>query len=646
MKKTLLILFALLMSASFSFAADLSNPDLLSQGFDSFKGGANYDAATQTLTFSGGWSGAAWNFWGQGDLLAGEYDICTIQIEPVNFWVQVSTADWDHGGPPVGPMSFDPTGKVVIPLKPATEISIESGQDGGQIKIISATLSKTVSVTPSSVIDFESNKVGDVYPYISWSLPGEPPHVSAIVQPDPAGGSNGNSLEVAVTPEIGWSPYPKFQVSLADALTLSDVKKIAFDIYFINNGNDSWTTIDYAFGESGMLTWESATMISTPKFINAPTPEPTGTWLHKEFPVSQSGGANFDFAMGLNVPGADYYLDNITFSKNPNIAVTGVGLDVTSAAMYVGDTWQLTALVYPSFATDRYVSFTSSDETVARVGSTGFITAVGGGTATITVEAAGGFTATCDVTVSVHATSVNLDKALLDMVVGNTGQLIATVSPDNATDQTVTWSSSDPTVATVSNTGLVTAVAAGTATITVKTTDGSFSAVCEVNVTPAVIPVTGVTLNKTTATLATDSTLQLTATVAPANATNKVVTWSSSDESVATVSNTGLVTAVAAGTATITVSTEDVTISATCTVEVSQKTDIPALNAGTSAYITGDQLVVQSPVAETVQIYSVSGVLLDTFQKQAGKISYPINESKGTVLIVKGSSGWVKKLIK
>jgi gliding motility-associated-like protein len=140
------------------------------------------------------------------------------------------------------------------------------------------------------------------------------------------------------------------------------------------------------------------------------------------------------------------------------------------------------------------------------------------------------------------------------------------VAPSNATNKTVSWSSSNTAIATVSTGGLVTAVAAGTATITVTTQDGSKTATCAVTVTT--VAVTGVTLSPTSTSLSVGATQQLTATIAPTNATNKSVTWSSSNTAIATVSTAGLVTAVAAGTATITVKTTDGSKTATCAVTV------------------------------------------------------------------------------
>jgi endoglucanase len=170
---------------------------------------------------------------------------------------------------------------------------------------------------------------------------------------------------------------------------------------------------------------------------------------------------------------------------------------------------------------------------------------------------------------TVPVTGVTVSPTTLNLTVGQTATLTATVSPANATNKNVTWSSSNTSVATVSSTGVVTAVAAGSATITVTTVDGAKTATCAVTVTGSTtVPVTGVTVSPTTLSLTVGQTATLTATVSPANATNKNVTWSSSNTSVATVSSTGVVTAVAAGSATITVTTVDGAKTATCAVTV------------------------------------------------------------------------------
>ncbi len=172
---------------------------------------------------------------------------------------------------------------------------------------------------------------------------------------------------------------------------------------------------------------------------------------------------------------------------NVTVAVTGVSLDMATATITAGNTQQLTATVAPATATNQNVTWSSSDNNIATVSNTGLVTAVAAGNATITVTTDdGGFTATCAVTVTpatVAVTGVSLDMATATITAGNTQQLTATVAPATATNQNVIWSSSDNNIATVSPTGLVTAVAAGNATITVTTEDGDFTATCAVTVT-------------------------------------------------------------------------------------------------------------------------------------------------------------------
>ncbi len=265
------------------------------------------------------------------------------------------------------------------------------------------------------------------------------------------------------------------------------------------------------------------------------------------------------------------------------IHVTQVKLNYDATLIYKGESLQLVATVLPKNATDKTVTWSSSNKAIATVNSKGLVTAKKKGKATITVKSNdGGKTATCKITVEVKVvkvTDVKLDKPAISKVEGSTEQLTATVLPANATNKNVTWSSSNTTIATVSNKGLVTAKKVGKATITVTTEDGNKTATCDVTVTKKIIKVTDVNLDKTTINTEVGSTEQLTATVLPANATNKNVTWSSSNTAVATVDNTGLVTAKKVGKATITVTTDDGGKKATCTITVSKASKITVTTA-------------------------------------------------------------------
>ena len=165
---------------------------------------------------------------------------------------------------------------------------------------------------------------------------------------------------------------------------------------------------------------------------------------------------------------------------DPVIAVTGISLSQTSVSLEVGGKVSLTATVFPSDATDKTVTWTSSNSSVASV-SGGVVTAAAEGTTTITASA-GGKSAKCEVSVKrkvVDVTGVSLNKTDLTLNPGETFLLEATVSPSDATDKTVTWTSSDPSVVSVEN-GLVKAVSPGYAIVTA--TAGGKSARCEVTV--------------------------------------------------------------------------------------------------------------------------------------------------------------------
>ena len=239
------------------------------------------------------------------------------------------------------------------------------------------------------------------------------------------------------------------------------------------------------------------------------------------------------------------------------IPVTSVTLDKTSLSMQVGETETLTATVNPADATDKNVTWSSSDVSVATVAD-GKITAKKSGTATITAKS-GNYTAECVVSVSVNTESVTLDKTTLSLAVGESAQLTATISPADATDKNVTWTSSDESVAKVAD-GKVTAVKSGKAVITAKC--GDKTAECAVTV---IVPVASLSLDKASVSLALGETVQLTATIEPNDATDKNVIWSSSDESVLTVEN-GMVKSIKFGSAIVTATVN--TFSASCNVSV------------------------------------------------------------------------------
>ena len=169
--------------------------------------------------------------------------------------------------------------------------------------------------------------------------------------------------------------------------------------------------------------------------------------------------------------------------------VESVSINKSSLTLTVGDNFSLKAVIKPSDAENKNISWKSSNAGVASVNASGNVTAVSVGTATITVTTEDGAkTATCEVTVNekiYNVESVALDQESITLTEGETATLTATITPENATNKAVTWSSSNEAVATVLE-GTITAISAGTATITVTTEDGAKTATCEVTVESAV----------------------------------------------------------------------------------------------------------------------------------------------------------------
>ena len=213
------------------------------------------------------------------------------------------------------------------------------------------------------------------------------------------------------------------------------------------------------------------------------------------------------------------------------IPITSLTLNKSDLALNVGDEETLTVTGTPSNATNKTLLWSSSNKDVASVNASGKVTAAGKGTAVIKAEATDGSGkyVSCVVTVNnIQILNVSLDKSSFDLSEGDTAAIKATIYPTNATNQTLKWTSSNSSVATVDSKGNITAGATkGYAIITAAATDGSGkSAECVVLSKPK-IAITGLTINYGAALdiLQGDATY-LKATILPANATTQTVTWS------------------------------------------------------------------------------------------------------------------------
>ena len=277
----------------------------------------------------------------------------------------------------------------------------------------------------------------------------------------------------------------------------------------------------------------------------------------------------------------------VTVSQKP-IAVSSIKLNLTSLALTKGKSQTLIATVTPADATDGTVSWTSSDPNVASVDSKGKVTATGNGSATITAKA-GDQEATCAVTVTVPVESISLNKTKLTLNKGDRETLVATVKPNDATEQTVNWSSSDLSVATITTNGMVIAMGGGKATITARI--GYESASCEITVK---VPVKYVMLSQNSLTLNEGESVTLKATVIPDDADNKDVTWSTSDGSIVSVDQDGTIHALKQGSADILAKAGD--IQATCTVTVIKKVTSITLDKDNLTLLVGNTATLTATV--------------------------------------------------
>lgn len=254
--------------------------------------------------------------------------------------------------------------------------------------------------------------------------------------------------------------------------------------------------------------------------------------------------------------------------------VTEISLNISSKTLKVGESFNLVATVYPSDADNKKVVWSSENEEIATVNN-GKVTAHKPGVTRIyaTSEADINVSAYCTVTVTQPVTGISLSQSSYSFTnIGECVQLEAIVTPSDATNKEVKWSSSDETVCVVSN-GKVVATGYGTAVVFATTVDGGYMATCAIIVENGTIPVTSVTISQTSATLVKGETLQLTATAHPDDATNRELIWKTSNEDVCVVTQKGLLIAIAEGKAVVTVVPANGVGQAQCDVEVIPETD-------------------------------------------------------------------------
>lgn len=277
-----------------------------------------------------------------------------------------------------------------------------------------------------------------------------------------------------------------------------------------------------------------------------------------------------------------------------DIPVTSLKLNKQSATLHPDESAALQADIQPANATDKSIAWKSSNSAVASVDEKGRVTALKSGTAVISAVMKNGLRAECKVTVKIAVDYVQLDSTYKDVYVTQTGQLNATVYPEDATNKKVKWRSTNTSVVRVDQTGHYKALKSGFAYIYATSEDNEhIERFCEINVNVPPVevniqesslnlkrgqsyqlnssynnggdmvlvtvtnPVSALKMNKASANMTKGSYLQLSASISPSDASNKGLTWTSSNKNILTVSSSGKVYAKGFGTATITVQAKD-----------------------------------------------------------------------------------------
>lgn len=250
------------------------------------------------------------------------------------------------------------------------------------------------------------------------------------------------------------------------------------------------------------------------------------------------------------------------------IPVKGVSIDKPEECVYVGDRFKPDVAIVPENALNRNYTLKSLDERVAALDDDGFVVLKSYGKARIQATTEdGGYTDVCEFDVYEHTVGIRFETEQARVRKGGRLTLAAVAQPEGKTDGRLVWSSSDGSVASVDEEGVVSGKSKGEAVITVTTVDGGYTAECRVRVYQ---PVTELRMDNRSVTVDTGEDIQLTATILPYDADNKSIVWSSDNPDVADVNGKGVVTGVKAGQTVIRATSEDEGISDFCVVTVNQ----------------------------------------------------------------------------
>lgn len=281
-----------------------------------------------------------------------------------------------------------------------------------------------------------------------------------------------------------------------------------------------------------------------------------------------------------------------------NQPVESVDVTPKNISLEVNDVANLSVSVLPVNATDKTVTWTSSDESVVSVDTNGRIKGLRSGAAEIYAVSNADKEKKdfCKVTVIRRVEGISLNVGAVDVLEGESVKLTAVVLPEDATDKTVRWTSSDINVAVVASDGSVYGIKEGQAVVMATTADGGFVDVCRVNVVTRAVLAQEIKLNVNTLSLVKGESIQLHAQLWPDNVTNRAVKWVSENDAIATVNDEGNVNAVAKGATNIkAVTTDGSNLTAICGVTVTEQSGLDSIHCDAD---------------KSVQVYNIEGQII------------------------------------
>lgn len=284
------------------------------------------------------------------------------------------------------------------------------------------------------------------------------------------------NIEATITPVDASITQPSQNVSY----TISDASGHGWTLDF--DGPDSYSRVTGAGVTSGIATVDGVVIRGTGNaivYLTVPANPNAGTRTINNYPFQfKDKTTNTTTSLSIAQLG----------TSSSQVLVTGITLNKNSMSLAAGTSEKLTATVSPSNATNKNLTWRSSNTNYVQVGQDGTVHAIAAGSASVIASATDGSgkSASCTVTVTganIPVTGITVDKTSLTVGVGLTGKINASIQPTNATNKNVTWSSGSDTVATVDGDGLVTGVHKGTVRVDVTTADGGYTASCFVHVT-------------------------------------------------------------------------------------------------------------------------------------------------------------------